>query len=316
MTAEYASISRDPRTKTATLAVTAPGRWSLFAGKTGEAIDFSTPVASGNGPETATLPPDSSGWACFALRTADRTWLCAERRLPMAGGYNFRDLGGFQGADGKHVAWGKFFRTDGLSDLTDGDLAYLASIPVVTFADFRTDEESLRYPDRIPPTAKTVLHLPIAPGYLNPAGPRNLEDYGSPDEFMLHMYRDLALDKGITATYKKFFAAVQNEKDIPLIFHCSAGKDRTGIAAALILTTLGVDRETILEDYEISNVYLGNKYAALVKEKPYLQGLFTVKKAFLNEALTLIEAEYGSVPAYLEKALDVDIAGMRRRFLI
>lgn len=318
MTAEHASITRDPATKAATLTVAHSGRWDLFAGKTVADVDFSQPVASGTGPGKQTLPP--AGWACFALhaeeREAKKPLLLAERHLPMAGGYNFRDLGGFSGANGNRVAWGKFFRTDGLSALTDADLTYLASIPVVTIVDFRTAEENEHHPDKIPASVKNVLRLPIAPGYMSERAARNLEDYASPDEFMLEMYRDLALDPDITASYRRFFAAVQAENDVPIIFHCSAGKDRTGLAAALILTALGVDREVILADYEASNGYLGDKYAAYIAQKPYLKSLFTVKKTFLLEAFTLLEAEYGSLAAYLETALDVDVAAMRRRFLV
>ncbi|MCC8194311.1 MAG: tyrosine-protein phosphatase [Deltaproteobacteria bacterium] len=316
MIADLAAITRDPVTKHAVLTITAKGPWSVFAGKDADSLDFSRPLAAGTGPETRKLPV--SAWACFAVRTEgykDAPLLLAERHLPMAGGYNFRDLGGFTGADGRRVAWGRFFRTDGLGNLTDGDLAYLASIPVVTVADFRTIEENEHSPDRVPPSVREVLRLPIAPGYMSDRATRALEEYASPDEFMLEMYRDLALDPHITATYRRFFAAVQSVDALPLIFHCSAGKDRTGLAAALILTALGVDRQTILADYEASNGYLGDKYAPYIAKSPHLKGLFTVKRAFLEEAFRLLEDEYGSVAAYLETMLDVDIAAMRRRFL-
>lgn len=312
MAAEHATITRDQITKTATLTVETEGEWSLFACE-GDAA--SRLLTCGTGPATVPLT-DVPGWACFALRAGGHTVPLAERRLPMAGGYNFRDLGGFYGAGGKRVAWGKFFRTDGMGRLTDEDLAYLATIPVKTIVDFRTTEEDTYSPDRIPPSVATVLRLPIAPGYMNPAETRNLEDYESTDAFMLHMYRDLALDAEIAARYREFFARVQAVEDVPLIFHCSAGKDRTGVAAAFILTALGVDRETVFSDYEISNTYLRDKYAHIEEAKPYLRGLFTVKKAFLDEAFVLIEANHGSITAYLENVLNVDIALMRRRYLL
>ena len=312
-----ATITRNPATKNATLAVDTAGGWRVFAGRDVHSIDFSVTLATGNGPETLELP--TSAWACFALRTADDNTpplLFAERHLPMAGGYNFRDLGGFPGADGKHVVWGKLFRTDGLGSLTDADLAYLASIPVATIADFRTDEEDRHSPDRFPASVKHVLRLPIAPGYMSSRATQKLENYSHPDEFMLEMYRDLALDPQIVATYREFFASAQTEANLPLIFHCSAGKDRTGFAAALILHALGVDRQTILADYAVSNTYLGDKYAPYIEKHPHLKGLFTVKESFLEEAFTLVAVEYGSPDAYLENALGVDIHAMRRRFLV
>ena len=319
MTMNPAAISRDPLAKTATLTVAREGRWTLFSGGTAAAVDFSRPVMTGDGPGMVALPRTADGWACFALQfdgEPGSPMYLAERHLPMAGGVNFRDLGGFPGAEGKRVAWGTFFRTDGLSTLTDGDLAYLDSIPITTLVDFRTAEEDGRFPDRIPPGAKNVLRLPIAPGYMNPEAEKGLEDYESPDAFMLHMYEDLALDRDITATYRTFFASVQNGGDIPILFHCSAGKDRTGIAAALILFALGVDKETILADYESSNGYLREKYAPVIEQKPYLKGLLTVKRLYLESAFALIGREYGSIDAYLETELAVDIAAMRRRFLV
>lgn len=316
-----AAITRNPLTKAPALTVTVDGKWTLFAGKDAASVDYTVPVVSGEAPGTYTLPEGgpyacNARWACFAFRRGDRTTLLAERHLPMAGGYNFRDLGGFSGADGKRVIWGKFFRTDGLGELTDADLAYLASIPIRTIVDFRTAEEAAHLPDRIPASVTAAVSLPIAPGYMNPAESRALEEYESQDAFMLHMYRDLAQDPAIAATYKRFFAHVQAEGDIPLIFHCSAGKDRTGVAAALLLTALGVDRETIFRDYEASNVYLGDKYAGYIKANPHIKGLFTVKEAFLAEAFALIEATHGSVESCLETVLGVDITSMRRRFLV
>lgn len=319
MTTKRTAIRRDPLTKTAALSVAQEGRWALFAGKKLADIDFSFPVITGDGSGTVPLPLAASGWACFALvfeSRPDAPVYLAERRLPMAGGFNFRDLGGFSGAAGKRVAWGAFFRTDGLSSLTDEDLAYLASIPITTLVDFRTAEEGGRSPDRVPPSVKNVLSLPIAPGYMNPEAEKGLEDYESPDAFMLHMYEDLVLDKGITAAYRKFFASVQRADEVPILFHCSAGKDRTGIAAALILSSLGVDREAILADYESSNGYLEEKYALAIEQKPYLRGLLTVKRLFLESAFDLAEREYGSIENYLETGLSVDIDVMRRRFLI
>lgn len=320
-TAEYARITRDPATKIATLTVSRNGAWELFAGKSLAGVDFSRPVASGAGPGEQTVP--LPGWACFALRMEgekDREPLfLAERRLPMAGGHNFRDLGGFSGAGGKRVAWGKFFRTDGLATLTEADLAYLASIPVAAIVDFRTAEEDERSPDAIPASVKNVARLPIAPGYMSDRAVKNLEDYATPDDFMFEMYRDLALDAGITDSYRQFFALVQAGEfrdNLPVIFHCSAGKDRTGFAAALILHALGVDKRTILADYEVSNRYLEDKYAPYIVGKPHLKGLFTVKKAFLEEAFRLVESAHGSLETYLETVLDVDIAAMRRNFLV
>lgn len=306
---QFATLSRNPATKEATLHVTGSGPWTLQAHKP----SGGGPLLEGTGPGAFRLPERAPAWARFRLETAGGSAIVAERQLPMAGGYNFRDLGGFAGADGKHVAWGKFFRTDDMANLTKADCAYLASIPIVTVVDFRTGKEKAKAPDTLPETVTKALHYPVAPGFLNPGNGNSRCD--NADEFMLAVYRDLVLNEAITATYRRFFAHVQNGEDLPLSFHCSAGKDRTGFAAALILAALGVDRDVILADYEASNTCLGGKYAAIIAANPADAGLYTVKPAFLLQALALIDEKYGSIEQYLTEALDVDIQTMRARYL-
>ena len=313
MTPTDFAITRDAATKAATLTVAKDGPWQVFAGKDAQTIDFTAPIATGAVSGSFPLPVD--GWAVFAVRQNGEERVLAERQLPMEGGYNFRDLGGIKGHDGKRTVWGKLFRTDDLQNLTKDDSAYLSSIPVATIVDFRTHYERDKGPDTIPPGVKNALHYPITPGNLDPRK-NSPEDFGGMDNFMLAIYRDLVNDAAITATYRAFFRRVQQNADLPLLFHCSAGKDRTGFAAAMILFALGVDRETIFSDYEASNAYLGDKYAAIIAANPEHGGLFTVKPAYLEESLRVIEQEHGNVETYLTSVLDVDIALMRERFLM
>ena len=309
MAAPFAAISRNPATKEGTLHVAGSGAWRFFAHDSsgGELL------LEAAHPGVFPLPEASPRWTRFELETPEGRIPVAERQLPMAGGYNFRDIGGFAGVDGKHVAWGKLFRTDDMASLTKADCAYLASIPLVTVVDFRTETEKADAPDKFPESVVNALHYPIAPGFLNPEG--STKQYADSDDFMLGIYHDLVLDEGITATYRRFFNHVQNAANLPLSFHCAAGKDRTGFAAALVLFSLGVDKEAILADYEASNAYLGDKYAAIIATYPDQSGLYIVKPAFLMEALSLIDAKYGSMERYLTQALDIDIAAMRALFL-
>ena len=320
MYTRIAAITREAETKIATVTVTDLGDWTLFAGHTADTIDFFHPVISGTGPKTAALPGIGTGWMCFALVNAEhgpeRPFFLAEQHLPMAGGYNFRDLGGIPGADGKRVVWGTFIRADGLNTLTDDDLAYLASMPVKTLVDFRSDMEAYRSPDRVPTSVKTLVHLPVTPGHLLSDSGRRFGDYESAKAFMLDMYRDLALNDDTVKTYRRFFAQVQNASCLPILFHCTAGKDRTGIAAALILFALGVERELVLENYEESTLFLDKKYAPAIEKRPELKDLFSAERIYLEEALALIESKHGSVLAYLENVLNVDIATIRRSFLM
>lgn len=306
------SLTRDAATKAATLRVAAPGPWKAYAGKTESSVNFAVPVASGTGPGDFPLP--GGEWEVFAVEQAGTVQRVAERLLPMAGGHNFRDLGGMPAHGGKRTVWGKLFRTDDLQNLTPRDLAYLASIPVATIVDFRTPGERAKAPDAVPAGVKNVLHYPITPGNLHP-NEEGAPQHGDMDKFMRAIYRALVGDPAIAATYRAFFARIGNDGDLPLIFHCAAGKDRTGFAAALILLALGVDRETVFADYEFSNACLSSKYASLIAKAPEFGGLYIVKRAYLEEALHLVEREHGSVERYLTTILGVNIPRLRESFL-
>ena len=125
----------------------------------------------------------------------------------------------------------------------------------------------------------------------------------------------LVTDSACIHQYKEFFKLLQNGDDIPLMFHCSAGKDRTGMGAALVLSALGVDEQTILKDYLLSNTYLANKYAGLKSQYPTISSLFEVKPEFLQAGLDKIKKDHGSVENYLTKVLGVDIQKMREMYL-
>jgi protein-tyrosine phosphatase len=103
-----------------------------------------------------------------------------------------------------------------------------------------------------------------------------------------------------------------NENNTPLLFHCSAGKDRTGFASALFLASLGVDKETIIQDYLLSKKQVEEKYAGFVAENPVLEPLMTVKREYIEAALDLIDKEYGGMENYLTHYLQVDTLKMRK----
>ena len=108
---------------------------------------------------------------------------------------------------------------------------------------------------------------------------------------------------------------MQDSTRVPLLFHCSAGKDRTGTAAALILYALGVDEAIIMEDYLASNHYLGDKYAKELEQNPGLKPVLTVKREFLQAAIDRIKQDHGSVENFLVKVLHVDIPKFKARYL-
>lgn len=310
-----ASIIRNKETKAAELCIETAGKWFLYAGNSLENINFSKPIAEGEGSGTFPLHVADSVRSYFQLVTLEGKAILAERHLPMKGGYNFRDLGGIGTTDGKYVKWGKIFRSDDLHNLTDDDLNYLSSIPLVSIVDFRSSDEIKRSPDRLPASVKKDYTYSITPGNLLAA--KSLADLKMEqmDSAMMEMNILLVNDTSCVNRYKDFFALLQDEKDVPLMFHCSAGKDRTGMGAALVLFALGVDENTIIEDYLSSNTYLGDKYAHYIAQNPNLKPLFEVKKEFLKAGIDEIKKEHGSVENYLVNILKVDIQKFREKYL-
>lgn len=314
----FAQITRDKQTKAASLTINKAENWKLYSGPVVDEINLTTPILSGQEAGTFPLNVPDSVRSYFLLQTDNSTAILAERHLPMTGGFNFRDLGGIKTKDGKYTKWGKILRSDDLHNLTPEDLQYLQSIPVVTIVDFRSEGEIQSAPDRVPSGA-TDYPYSINPGNLNDAA-SGMADISSlsklnMDSIMMQINIMMVTQDESIRQYSKFIARLQDESQIPLLFHCTAGKDRTGLGAALTLFALGVDEERIMEDYLLSNQYIKEKYAQYIAMYPEMESLFGVKKEFLGAALQQIKADHGSVENFLENVLNVDIAKMRSMYL-
>ena len=245
---QEAQIIRNKYTKEASLILNIEGNWYLYAGHTVENINYSTPILTGNGGGTFPLKVSTSIRIYFILETETEKKLSSERHLPMDEGYNFRALGGFKTKKGRYTTSGNLFRADELSNLTESDIKYLTSIPITSVIDFRAQAETRRSPDRLPPTVQFTYPIAITPGNLSTEGVQANLLKTNIDSHMKHMNRLLVSDPACVRSFRIFFAIVQNNLSAPLIFHCSAGKDRAGMAAALVLFALGVDEETGMED--------------------------------------------------------------------
>lgn len=308
-----AQIFVDKDTKNMTLNITTNEKWTLYTGPSVDSIDFSTPLAQGEGSETIQLPSPDKKY--YQLVTDKGKAILSERQLPMAGGYNFRDLGGIKNKDGRFSKWGKIFRSDDLHNLTTADLDYLAGIPITSVVDFRGKNEIEAAPDKLPRSTRNSYPLSIDPG--NVMSLIGLTDLNATqmDSIMMQMNTLFVTDSTFVDKYRIFFRLLQDEQEVPLLFHCSAGKDRTGMGAALILYALGVDETTIMQDYLASNIYLGNKYAKELERNPELKSVLTVKREFLQAGIDRIKQDHGSVENFLENILKVDLAKFRERYL-
>ena len=163
-------ILKNNKTKETTLQVDLDEEWALYRGNTVDSISFKELVMRGKagGVFPLDVPIDRRSYFLFVTKTSKA--IVSEKHLPMDGGYNFRDMGGLKNKDGRFVKWGKVFRADDLSHLTDADLAYLGSIPMTTVVDFRSASEIEKAPDKLPKETKNHLLLSVTPGALNGTG--------------------------------------------------------------------------------------------------------------------------------------------------
>lgn len=310
------SINRDKETKKATFESQLEGDWSIYAGSSVDSIDFSKPLLTGKGKGSFPLEVPADKRTYFEIVTPTGKAIIAERHLPMAGGFNFRDLGGYKMQDGRYVKWGKIIRSDDLATLTDADLNYLSSLPLLSDVDYRSKEEIESAQDKRPSSLKNYLEYNISPGNTNAMMAKlKTATNAMIDSEMMAMNVFFVSDTSAINQFKKMFEHLQNPGNVPLLYHCTAGKDRTGMATALILYALGADDKLVMDDYLLSNKYIEAKFAKEIKAYPNLLGLFSVKQEYLQAGLDAIKKNDGSVENFLTKKLNVDIKKFKELYL-
>lgn len=240
----------------------------------------------------------------MGLDTEKSSGIFHARAVALDGASNFRDLGGYAGAGGATVRWRRLFRSDHLGGLTPADVTALKELRVGRVCDFRGVSERLHAACLIDGAA--VHSLPIEPTIVQRLSDL-LAQGQAPGEagtvaLMQQTYR------GFVQNNADRFAALFGhllESDTPLVFHCTAGKDRTGFAAALVLTSLGVPRDTVIQDYLLTNTHLkpGGGSHALPPEIAAV--LFRVQEPFLAAAFQAVEEAHGNLETYLHQALGV-----------
>lgn len=241
-----------------------------------------------------------------------------ERRLNLEGAPNIRDLGGYATEDGGITRWGRLFRAGRLSSLTERDKQQLARFNLRVICDFRREDEYLSDVTDLGQRMAVEIHnLAISPGDHSRSlvhGDFNQVNGEQMFEWMVLINRELALKQ--TEKYRRMFELLLNIDDGGFLFHCSAGKDRTGFAAALILSALDVPRNTIMEDYLLTAQYyppkgeleyLASKYTDSNSQRDFsvFQALMDTREEYLNAAFSAIEEHYDSITHYLADELGV-----------
>lgn len=279
-----------------------------------------------DGTETVTVKPGERVYFLLKDHASGEMARVAERLLPLQQGSNFRDIGGYPAAHGRHVRWGLIYRSGGQPMLTDADVMALRSLKLANLVDLRSNEERVIAPSRVdgvPYQAVGYSMMTLTGG----GAPKNGEGIYRNMPAMLApqlrlVFQDLLSKKGAIA------------------YNCSAGQDRTGFVTAMILSALGVPRDAIVADYHLSTTYRRpewempkidtvaqannpvammfaqyQKNPAAAKPQP-LKG--PDGTAFLSYAFDEIDKRWGSVDAYLEQEIGVsrvDLAALRAAYL-
>ncbi|OON38577.1 C4-dicarboxylate ABC transporter [Izhakiella australiensis] len=244
-------------------------------------------------------------------------------------GINFRDLGGLPAQDGRLVRSGCLFRSGALDALSDDDLAQLAGLPLIHVVDYRDADESRLHPDRLwsgavyhavpanPLSAKVSASLDTLVG-------EAIHDFDA-EAFMLELYRLLPFNN---PAYHHLCALLRDSNTTSLVQHCAVGKDRTGIGSALVLFALGASKETVMQDYLLTQKTLApfrDRMLSLFASRLDSHGLdklnyvLSAHETCLQAAFDEIERQYGSIDRWLAREYqldDVARAALQQRFLL
>ena len=183
-----------------------------------------------------------------------------DRLIALEGAVNFRDLGGYAADRGMQTRWRTLFRADGLGDLTESDFAVLRALGIRTVIDLRSGEELERSRFDVDAHPVTFLHFPI------------IERLPDPDEFdrrpglLDAQYQEMLSEAG--SQFVAVLAALAAPDALPAVFHCTAGKDRTGVLSAIVLSLLGVDESTVVADYALSGEAMTRLRAKFIVKYP------------------------------------------------
>jgi protein-tyrosine phosphatase len=238
------------------------------------------------------------------------------RSMELEGAPNFRDIGGYATDDGKHVKWGRVFRSNTLGKLTPADAKRVGELHLAAVVDLRTEEERKQSPDVWNERPKDVYESP--------------KDTLAP--VMRVVLRGAGTADGARAGIREFYSRMPDEYrseyaaffhriaagDVPILVHCTAGKDRTGVAIAVLLRSVGVSRETAVADYQLTDHFV--PASSMVKHSAAPIGaaaqgtleslpeesrlaLWQSSPDYIGAAFDSIDREYGSVDAYLTRGL-------------
>ena len=221
------------------------------------------------------------------------------RRVPFAGALNFRDIGGYPVAGGGVTRWRAVYRSDSLHYLTDADLAPFDALGVKMVYDLRRPGEIARFPG-----PRDYVRLQIPSGDLAAWPAASLQTRRDGEEWLAADY--LSMLAGAAPDFGSLLARLADDGSLPAVVHCLGGKDRTGMAIALLLTALGADRGTVLDDYELTSRCHTARVPEVVEAlarlgigRPAGEALMSTPRWAMAQALRELDQAYGGIREYL-----------------
>jgi protein-tyrosine phosphatase len=238
---------------------------------------------------------------------------------------NLRDMGGYKTTDGETIARGLVYRSNQLYAISENDMLLLAKLNLKNAFDLRTADERDEKPDELPAGVNNVWLDVLADDPTS--GPANLIGLlqdpqqanidlgnGQVEEKFKEAYRQFVSLPSAQTAFNELFLSLGDENELPALFHCTTGKDRTGWAAAALLTLIGVPEEEVMEDYLRSNEYILPMYADLIQqfvdaggERNIVVSILGVKEEYLNAAFEEMHTEYSSIENYFSKGLGISV---------
>lgn len=236
------------------------------------------------------------------------------RLLPMDGSYNTRELGGYKTEDGRSIKWGVLYRSDKLSDISKTDEKYIQNLGIKRIVDFRSTTEKTEDPDIIP-GGISYVEMPIeVDGAIRTQieGILKGETEGDVKNFLIEANKEFITD--YKDVYSKFLKDLI-KNDGPTLFHCTAGKDRAGFAAAITLIALGVPKEKVIDDYMKTNAFTADRIDDMLDQiklmslfqadVEVLRPLLGVEQEYIETAFETAEETYGSLENYIREGLEI-----------
>jgi protein-tyrosine phosphatase len=313
------------------------GTVTVFQGTDPDAIDTEVTTSDSKSATADGLDPNQRYYFELKVGDAKSGTVVADRSLHLASAPNARDIGGYETKDGHHVKWGQVYRSDALAEADAADLAKLDALGIKLVCDFRGESEVQA--DGADPTLAGAeqLGLPI----LDESDDTNtkirdvitsgdtakqeaLLGNGKAAQILTDAGKTLANSPAADTAYSTLLERLADPADLPTVTHCTAGKDRTGWSTAVILTALGVPKQTVIDDYLLTNEYTKEKNEGTLQstanliDPALLEPLLQVQPEYIAGSFAEVKKEYGTFDKYLTKGLGVskaELAALKQNLL-